>query len=265
MVCLFLIVTVSLLVFNLHIMSENIDIVQPGLFAGTVADEIVACVQDAVADHGSCSIVLAGGRTPGAIYRMLAIPPRVDDIDWSNLRIYFSDERWAPRDSNQSNFRMVDETLLMRLANSKPEVFPINVDLPSPDEAAESYAEVIRQGEGLAEGQVPSFDIVILGVGTDGHTASIFPGSDVIHAKGTIAHAVPSSEDSFRVTLSPDALFSAKRILFIATGDHKADIMKAVLEGDEPPEKIPARLYTSVADRVTFFLASNAARTLTKK
>lgn len=244
-------------------MSENIDIVQPGLFAGSVADEIVACVQDAIADHGSCSIVLAGGRTPGAIYRMLALPPRVGEIDWSNMRVYFSDERWAPRDSTQSNFRMVDETLLARLINSKPEVFPVDVDLSTPEDAAGAYADLIRKHEGLGAGEIPSFDLVMLGVGVDGHTASIFPGSDIIQKKGAIVHAVPH-DGSYRITLSPEALFSAKRIIFIANGDHKAEIMKVVLEGNDPPEKVPARLYVPVADRVTFFLASNAARALTK-
>lgn len=246
-------------------MSENIEIVQPGLFAGAVADELVACVQEAISDHGSCSLVLAGGRTPGAIYRMLAIPPRVTEIEWEKLRLYFSDERWVPRDHIQSNFRMVDETLLARLTEPKPQVFAVNVDLSSPQEAAQAYAETVRQHEKQDDKGNPVFDIVMLGVGVDGHTASILPGSKVLEAKGTVAHAVPYGQDTFRVTLSPDALFSAKRILFIASGDHKAEIMKAVVEGDQPPQQVPARLFAPVADRVTFFIASNAARLLEKR
>lgn len=246
------------------VMAESVEIVQPALFAAVVADEIVACVQEAVADRGQCSIVLAGGRTPGAIYRMLAVPPRVSEVQWDSVRVYWSDERWVPQENMQSNYRMVDETLLSRLPKPGPCICAVNTSLPSATDGARDYAERIRKEEGLSAGQLPSFDLVLLGIGTDGHTASIFPNSDAVDKCGEISCAVEDPLGGWRVTLSPDALFAARRVIFIATGEHKADITRRVLEGEEDPRAVPARLYTRIAERVSFFIGSGAAKKLEK-
>jgi 6-phosphogluconolactonase len=119
----------------------------------------------------------------------------------------------------------------------------------------------------VAAGQDPVFDIVLLGIGTDGHTASIFPNSPAIAAPGKIAAAVqgPGGADDMRVTLTAEALFSAKKIIFIVNGSHKADVIKLVLESEADVKEVPARLFLQTRERVSFFISSDAAKKLEKK
>ncbi|MBN8551109.1 MAG: 6-phosphogluconolactonase [Deltaproteobacteria bacterium] len=247
-------------------MKPSVEVIEPKLFAGAVADEIVASVRDVVDEHGRCSIVLAGGSTPSSIYRMLTKPPRVEDVDWAKITMYWGDERWVPHTDNMSNFKMTQETLLSQLPSPGPQIFPVNTALSSPEAGAEAYSKTIATQEKLAAGQMPVFDIVLLGVGEDGHTASLFPKSEII-AKGStrIAEAVKHPEDGkVRITLTPEALFKARHVFFIVKGDGKADVVKRVLEGNDPVLDVPARLYQQAADRVTFFLDSGAAQRLSK-
>lgn len=242
-------------------MDEKLEVIEPKSFSEAVADEIVACVQEAISERGRASLSLAGGSTPGAVYRVLGRPPRVNEIDWSKVHIYWGDERWVPHDDMQSNFKMVQETLLSNLPKPGPKVNAVNTSLSSAEESAVAYAKTIAQNEKGAS--VPILDIVLLGIGEDGHTASIFPNSSVVSASGTIAHAVKHPSDGgYRVTLSPDVLFSARKILFIVNGDSKAPIMKRVLKGSESEIEIPAKLYRKAKERVTFFLDCTAAKEL---
>lgn len=247
-------------------MKASVEIIEPKLFDGAVADEIVASAQDAISERGRCSLVLAGGSTPGAIYRALSKPPRVEDMDWSALSLYWGDERWVPHSDNQSNFKMTQETLLGQISAAKPRQFPVNTDASSPEAAAEEYSSAIVAEEKVSPGQLPSFDIVLLGVGEDGHTASVFPGSRLLKTPSSrLCEAVEHPVDGkTRITLTPEALFAAKKIFFIAKGEGKAEIMKRVLEGEDSEHEIPARLFLRADERVTFFLDSGAAQKLSK-
>ena len=245
-------------------MGVSVEIIQPGMFAGVVADELVASMNDAILERGRCSLVLAGGRSPSSIYRTMAVSPRADEVDWSKVTLYWTDERWVPREDNQSNYRLIQETLLSRLPGGKsPGVCGVDTTLKSPEEGAKAYAASILKSEGLKKGEMPVFDVALLGVGTDGHTASLFPESPLLSSKGKIAHAVVGPGDAGpRVTLSAEVLFSARRILFIAMGDRKAEITKRVLEGTEDVSAVPARLYATVEDQVSFYVDSEAAKKL---
>lgn len=247
-------------------MKVSIEVIEPKLFAGAVADEIVASVHDCITERGRCSIVLAGGSTPGAIYRTLSKPPRVEDIDWSKVTVYWGDERWVLHSDNMSNFKMTQETLLSQLPEPGPQVLPVDTSLRSAAEGAKAYGKTIADVEKTAAGEMPTFDIVLLGVGEDGHTASLFPGSPLLRqGSSAIAEAVKAPDGGMeRITLTPEALFKGRHIFFIVKGDGKADIMKRVLEGEDSVEVIPARLYQNAADRVTFFLDSGAAQRLAK-
>lgn len=247
-------------------MKASVEVIEPKLFAGAVADEIVASVADCVSERGHCSIVLAGGSTPGSIYRTLAKPPRVEDVDWSCVTVYWGDERWVPRTDNMSNFKMTQETLLSQLPSPGPKVLAVDTSLPSAAAAAKAYSKAIADQEKVAPGAMPVFDIVLLGVGEDGHTASLFPKSPLLKTPAdNIAEVVKSPEGGMeRITLTPDALFKGRHIFFIVKGDGKADIMKRVLEGSDSVDDIPARLYLGAGEKVTFFLDSGAAQRLSK-
>lgn len=245
-------------------MSLTIDQFEPKLFSGAVADEIVASVNDSLAERGVCRISLAGGSTPGAIYRMLSQPPRASEIDWSKVELFWGDERWVPRTDNQSNYKMVQETLLGGLP-SQPKIYGVDTGLSSPEAGAEAYSATIRSAFGIGASALPEFDLVLLGMGEDGHTASLFPGSGAVNQSGLVAVAVRHPSDGgFRVTLLPDVLFGARKILFLVKGEEKAEMLQRVIEGNEPPEVLPARLFEKARDRVSWLLDSRAGSKLSQ-
>lgn len=246
-------------------MGRLIEVIEPKLLTGAVADELVASIRDCISERERCSIVLSGGSTPGAIYRALSLPPRVDDVEWNKVDIYWGDERWVPHDHTHSNYLMTNETLLSSLSDFKLRIHPVNTDLATPQESALKYAEEIRRVEGLSKGQLPKFDIVLLGIGEDGHTASIFPHSKALSVDDCeLCVAVEHPEGGYRISMTAGALFSARKILFIVKGESKAEIVSRVIEGNESFEAIPAKLYQKAPENVTFMLDSGAALKLDK-
>ena len=243
---------------------ENIEIVEPKLFSGVVADELIASISDAISDHGKCSLVLSGGKTPGEIYRTMALPPRVEEVDWSKLILYWGDERFVPQHDVQSNFQTVKETLLALLPEDGPTVHPIDTALKSAAAAAEAYEKSIRSAEKIGAQDLPVFDLVMLGVGEDGHIASIFPGSPMIKKPtGKLCSAATAPDGEIeRISLTPEAIFAAKKILIIVRGESKADIVQQVLRGSESEVNMPAMLYKRGGAKVTWFLDSAAAKKL---
>lgn len=239
----------------------SIEIIEQNLFAGAVADEIAAALSECIHDRGSVSLVLAGGSSPAAIYRALSRPPRVDEVDWQKVKIFFGDERWVGHEDAQSNCRMVSETLLSSLPSPGPSFYPIQTNLGSVQSGANAYSDTIRTALKLGPKELPKFDIVLLGIGENGHTASLFPGDKAISEREALAVAVVL-EDSQRISLSPHALFSAERVFFIVSGQSKAEVIKQILEGSDSPEKFPARLFTEAKGKVTFFLDSAAGSLL---
>lgn len=241
-------------------MNFVVERIEPRLFNGTVADEIIASLNDAINERGRASLVLAGGSTPGAIYRLLAVPPRVEELDWEKVTLYWGDERFVPQSDSRSNFKMVQETLLSQLPGASPRVFEVDTSLANAAEAAKAYDKVIEREEKLKPGELPVFDLVLLGIGEDGHTASLFPGSPIVEKKGGITFAAESPDKSVeRVTLSPDALFTARRVAFLVKGAAKSDIVLDVLEGAGDVHKYPANLFRRASGHVTWFLDSEAA------
>ncbi len=232
-------------------------------FAGVVADELTLAINDFIEEKGSCSLVLAGGKTPSSIYRSLSVPPRIDEIDWSKVKLFLDDERFVPFDSDQNNYRMVNETLVSKLI-AKPEIVKIETESVSIEDSYKKYNKDIEKSMNLKAGELPEFDIALLGIGKDGFTASIYPGSDLPEKEKTISYIVDKSERSQykRITLSSHVLFGAKKIFFIACDEAKAEIIEKVLEGDYSPKEIPVMLYKDVEDKVTFFLGGAAAKNL---
>lgn len=238
----------------------NIEVVEAKLLPGVVADEIVATIQDTLQDRDFCSIALAGGRTPGAIYRSLSRPPRVGEVEWEKVKLFSGDERWLPANHSHSNQLMVNQTLLSALPAKGPKFFAINCELKSADAAAKVYEEQLRVELGAAAGEVPELDLVLLGIGEDGHTASIYRDSPVLKDPKRLCMAVKEPDsDVERVTLTPTVFFNARKVIFIARGEGKADILRRVLTEEPSPSELPARLFTTAKNPVTWFLDSSAA------
>ncbi|MEZ4753417.1 MAG: 6-phosphogluconolactonase [Bdellovibrionota bacterium] len=239
----------------------SIEIIETRLFPGVVADELVAAIGDAIADHGSCSLVLSGGQTPASTYRELSRPPRVSEIDWGNVKMFWGDERFVESDSTHSNYNMVDDTLLHNISDPKPEVFKINTKLKTPEATATAYEQTIRSALEISETEVPEFDIVLLGIGDDGHIASLFPKSKLISDNKSLCCAVSKDCGEYpRITLMPAALFSARKIYFLVRGEDKAEIISRVIAGNESESELPAMLYRRVPEKVTWFVDSAAGK-----
>lgn len=244
-------------------MNALVEVFESRLYAGSVADEIVASISDDLADKGTCTVALAGGGTPGNIYRAMSAPPRVTEVEWDKVKLFFGDERWVAHDDTLSNHRMAQETLIAPLARyGRPKVFPVETTLDSPGEGAARYDAVLRNEVAAQEG-TPSLDILLLGVGEDGHTASLFPHSPLLNETRKMCDACAHPTDGTqRVSITPPLLQKARRIFVLMTGEGKSEMARRILEGDDAPEKIPARLVLQSKARVSFFLDSAAASKL---
>lgn len=210
-------------------------------------------IQARIATRGRCAISLAGGGTPKPIYEQLA---QTDGIDWSVVDIFFGDERCVPPDHADSNYKMAAETLLNRVAIPAENVYRIRGEWP-PAEAAEAYEATLRAyfPQGRAR-----FDLVLLGMGHDGHTLSLFPKTPAIHetTRWVMAQHI-ANRDMWRVTLTPPAVNDAEHLLFLATGDNKAVALERVLHGPYDPDTYPAQIIRPSGGGQVWWLVDKAA------
>ena len=241
----------------------NIEIFDPKFYDSSCADELVALIRDRLDEKERCSLVLSGGSTPGGVYRTLGRPPRSDEIDWSRVDLFMGDERWVPATDAQSNLRMVKETLLGIVGSEDvkgPKVYPVNTTLGSVQAGADDYSAVITN---YLKSNGGKFDIVLLGLGEDGHTASLFPGSPFVTSQDSVCFAVKHPTDGTqRVTVGSKDLFNAWRVIYLVKGRSKSEMIKRTIDGKESIDAIPARLYTGRKDETSFLLDSEAASLL---
>ena len=235
----------------------QIEVVEARAFPSTVADEIVAVIEETLAEKEFCVVALSGGETPATVNRLLALAPRVEAIDWLRVRLVLGDERWVAADDPQSNAKMVQDTLLGSLT-TKPVFVPVDTSLASAQLAAADYERRIKQ----LLGDQGKLDLVLLGMGSDGHIASLFPGSPEVRRGGATVVATRNPAGQERISLSVDTLFSASKIVFLVKGAGKAAMLKRVIMGDQDPQTLPARYYTIGEGRVTWILDTSAAAQL---
>jgi 6-phosphogluconolactonase len=196
--------------------------------AARAADVIADAMQGCTAPFRLC---LSGGSTPRATYKLLA---KRNDIAWDCTEIFFGDERMVPSDHPDSNYRMVRESLLAG-GNVQPRALLAMPTDGAPGDCAEAYEEFLRQqyGASLLDPDVPLFDLMLLGLGADGHTASLIPGQPVLQERTRWVAAVPKGRDEVRLTLTYPALESSRRTLFLVAGADKADAVKRVRAADK--------------------------------
>lgn len=204
-------------------------------------------------------LCLSGGSTPAALYALLAKDPFVSQIPWPSLRLFWGDERCVPLTDPDSNYHLVKEKLLNNLPPpDSPEVFPIQTDLP-PREAAGQYEALLRS-QFSSDPSTPSFEFLLLGMGDDGHTASLFPGSDPFESPQnwaldrTVANRIPN-----RVTLTPAILNRSRKTVILVSGRQKAAVLKEVWLGPYDPFRFPIQAISAPLGSLTWLLDEEAA------
>ncbi len=233
----------------------------------TLARRAVQCVTEGLAQtNGIFRVALAGGSTPGEAYRLLAQTP---NLPKERLRFFLGDERMVSHDHKDSNARMVRETLLGTGAFGPESFVPIQTDGFTPEQAAREYEQTLAREFGLALGgsQVPQLDLMFLGLGDDGHTASLFPQKPALHI--TERWAVPSAPGILpppvdRVTLTFPVLNAARSVVFLIAGASKAETVRRILEGSPTLDEAPAAHVRPKTGTLTFLLDSEAASGLSR-
>ncbi len=223
----------------------------PEALAEAAAARFAAAARAAIATHGRFAVALAGGHTPAATYRLLAASAEPAGagraaVDWSRVHLFWGDERAVPPDHPDSNYRMVRETLLAGAPVPAANVHPVPTGLGSAEASAAAYEETLERWFGLAAGggpgtERPRFDLVLLGLGEDGHTASLMPGCPALAETARwVATCAPQSLPHPRITLTLPAINAGRRVVFLVAGAAKAPALARVLEGDEEPGRLPA-------------------------
>lgn len=222
-----------------------------------LAAKLSAASTAAIADRGIFSLALSGGSTPKAFYKLLATSEWINKFDWNKTLIFFGDERAVKPDDTLANYRMASEAFLDTVPILQENVFRMRGEATDLEKAAAEYEAEILERTG-------TLDVVLLGLGPDGHTASLFPYSPQLaeQEKTVVATPVASLEPYVRrLTLTYKALNSAREVVFLVTGSGKADVVQEILEGPADPQRLPAQ---SVAcPQTTWFLDAPAAANLT--
>ncbi len=205
--------------------------------SAAAAREFAAKAEEAIEERGRFAVVLAGGSTPETMYGILA-RDYADHIDWGRVYVFFGDERSVPPHHEDSNLKMASEVLLDHVPVGN--VHRMRGELP-PDEAAEAYEEELRKF--FQTEDVPRFDLILLGIGADGHTASLFPETSALEVTDRLVVANPVLKlDTTRITLTAPVLNAARAVNFLVAGEGKAEALKEILEGDADPRRYPAKL-----------------------
>ena len=225
-------------------MEREIRVLNDGAaIAKRAAQEFVESAISAVREKGSFNVALAGGSTPKALYGLLVTDAARSQVPWDKMHLFFGDERHVAPDHSDSNFRMATEAMISKSPLKPEQVTRIKGEYPATERAALEYEKALREYFKLKDGEYPRFDLLLVGMGSEGHTLSLFPGTKALHAEGrAVVRNWVGKLYTERITLTAPAASNAARILFMVTGADKALALKAVLEGPYEPEQLPAQL-----------------------
>jgi 6-phosphogluconolactonase len=223
--------------------------------ARAAAEHFVTLAAEVIAAHGQFVVALSGGSTPRIAYALLASDEFAARVDWPRVRVFWGDERCVPPDHPDSNYRMVREALLERIQIPTENVHRIRGELP-PDQAATAYQAELEAVLG-AGGR---FDLILLGMGADGHTASLFPDTGAMReqTRRVVAHYMDKLA-AWRVTLTPVAINAAAHVIFIVSGAGKAERLREVLAGPYQPDILPAQIVRPTDGRLLWLVDAAAA------
>jgi 6-phosphogluconolactonase len=228
--------------------------------ARQAAEDFIASAVAAVKEKGSFDVALAGGSTPKALYSLLAEDSSLRSrVPWDKIQLFFGDERHVPPDHADSNFRMATEAMISKLPLRPAQVHRIHGEYADTEQAAREYEQTLRRHFRLGAGEFPRFDLMLLGMGDDGHALSLFPGTKALHgANRLVVRNWVGKLYTERITMTAEVTQHAARALFMVTRGDKAPVLKAVLEGPYEPEQLPAQL-VQPGDGTVLWLVDTAA------
>lgn len=230
--------------------------------ATAAAGLFVETAREAIAKQGKFTVALTGGSTPEQLYKLLATPAYREQVDWANVWVFWGDERWVPLDDPKSNARMSRETLLDHVGIPEGQIFPMYQDGVAPEAYAAAYEASLRQ----VLGDEGAFDLILLGMGDDGHTASLFPGTAVLgETEKWVDAYFLEPQDMYRITLTAPLINRAKKIVFALFGVNKAPALYEVLEGKPNIQTYPAQLIKPTNGEVVWLVDESAVAKLTQK
>ncbi|HEU4636632.1 MAG TPA: 6-phosphogluconolactonase [Edaphobacter sp.] len=236
----------------------------PAEVAKAAAELFTNSVVNAANSRGIARVAISGGTTPRAMFALLADPaqPFVKEIPWDKLDLYWVDERSVGPDDPESNYRMTREALLSKVPLPAERIHRMEGEL-NPEEAAARYEAVIRNGFRLEGAETPTFDLVLLGMGDDGHTASLFPHTEAINDMThiVVANHVPQ-KNTWRITLTWPVINQGREVAFLIEGAGKAQVLHEVMQGPYQPDTYPSQIIRPASGKLTLLLDAAAAAKL---
>jgi 6-phosphogluconolactonase len=223
------------------------------------ADRFVRLAATSISSSGRFTVALAGGSTPKSLYRLLSSDEYKTKIDWAHVFFFFGDERFVPADDPESNYRMARENLLDPIDIPSANIFRWHTETGSPDEVAANYEEMLREFFNLGE-SVPCFDLILLGLGADGHTASLFPNSPALGETKRLAISNRVEKfGAYRLTFTFPLINNAANIIFLVSGPEKAFALTEILKETGNFQKYPARAVRPVGGELIWLVDEQAS------
>jgi 6-phosphogluconolactonase len=233
--------------------------------ARRAAEEFVNAAVSAVAKHHAFTVALAGGSTPKILYSLLVDDPAFrSKLPWDKMHLFFGDERHAGPEDKDSNYRMANESLISKSPLKPDQVTRIKGEYADTEKAALEYEHALRAYFKLKDGELPRFDLVLLGMGDEGHTLSLFPGTKALHPSTNrfVVRNWVGKLYTERITLTALAANQANQVIFMVTRADKALALKAVLEGPYEPEQLPSQLIQPVSGNLLWLVDQEAGKML---
>jgi 6-phosphogluconolactonase len=235
--------------------------------ARRAADDIVRIAREAAAASGVFTIALSGGSTPKMLYALMAEHPTLrNSLPWDKMHVFFGDERHVGPGHADSNFQMATDAMLSKVPLQPEQIRRIKGEYEDTAQAAAEYEDEIRRQFGLKPGEFPRFDLILLGMGNEGHTLSLFPGTKALHeTKRIVTHNWVGKLYTDRITLTAPAANAAANIFFMVTGSDKACALKAVLEGPHEPDQLPSQMIQPTNGSLSWLIDAAAGSILSKE
>jgi 6-phosphogluconolactonase len=232
----------------------------PDSVARQAVQLFISTALDAIRSHGRFLVAVSGGRTPRRFFEMLAVSPDAQSLPWGRIHVFWVDERYVASDSPDSNYTLAVDTFLRKVSIPPGNVHRIPTDYKDISDAARAYEQTIREVFDLRDGKTPEFDLIVLGMGVDGHIGSLFPDSYATFDVNNLVLAVYVPGDKHnRVTLTPSVLLAAKRLVILVTGREKAQTLKEVLTGEPDEATYPIHVLWPALNKIVWLVDLDAA------